>query len=191
MVFIIGKYIKRSLLVSLSLVLILALFKVNFSRKAFLFQKIFVNNLVNLDYSFTESNLDKESYWFLLKIPSIDLENEVYKKESSFNSVSYGVQVLDISDKERRCFFLAAHSGSEKYGYFNDLVKLSLGDVVILNFSNEKLYYVVDDIYSIVKNGYMDIDGNINDSLYLITCSLKYNDIQNVYHCHYVYSEVM
>lgn len=120
-----------------------------------------------------------EKALFVLSIPRIKLKRNVYNINSSLNYVDFNVEILRESDVSKKIFYLAAHSGSGNASYFNDLRYLEIGDFVYLDFPNERFVYVVEDIYSILKTGKMDIYEE-DCTLYLITCSLEYSDRQLV-----------
>ena len=70
---------------------------------------------------------------------------------------------------------MASHSGSGRASYFDYLIYLEKGDFIFVNSINNKYNFVVDDIFYIQKNGYF-IDGynSVDNTLFLITCSLDY-----------------
>ena len=68
---------------------------------------------------------------------------------------------------------LGGHSGSGSVAYFNDLVHLSIGDEIILEYCDKKYIYVVSNIYNDYKDGRISIKRNINDTtVTLFTCNL-------------------
>ena len=111
------------------------------------------------------------NYLLELRIPCISFQDYVYPIDSSFNTVDYRVEILKESNMDKNLYYFAAHSGNGKYSYFNRLIELKIGDVIILHLFNHQLHYVVSDGYLINKKGYMISNGE-SDTLYLITCSL-------------------
>ena len=120
----------------------------------------------------------EEKYLLELKIPSINLEKFVYDVNSSKNNVDYHVEILDSSDLKKNVYFLAGHSGSGSNNYFNDLKLLEIGDFIYVEKDGLEYCYRVVETYFILKNGYLNVDNNLYDTLFLITCSLDYPDKQ-------------
>lgn len=123
----------------------------------------------------------EEDILFVVHIPRIDLEKNVYTIDSSKNDVDYNVQILEGSDVDNNFLFLAAHSGSGLASYFNRLVELEVGDIVWIDKGDKREYFVVETLFYIPKDGYLEYSPNENYGvLYLITCSLEYIDMQLV-----------
>lgn len=119
----------------------------------------------------------EEEIFLTLSIPKLSFSKEVYCIDSVFNDVSYNVKILDYSSIDRRIFFFAAHSGNGDNCYFNDLIYLEKGDFVVVKIKNDEFCYVIEEIFLIDKDGtfeFVDMD----DSLFLITCSLVYKNKQ-------------
>ena len=123
------------------------------------------------------------SYLLELDIPKIQFKDYVYPMDSPFNKVDLHVEILESSNIENNLYFLAGHSGNGRYSYFNHLVDLEKGDVVILHIQGKRLCYVVCDIYLIDKDGYMTVMEE-EDVLYLITCSLLDKGQQLIVKCY-------
>ena len=115
-----------------------------------------------------------------LEIPSINLKENVYDMNSVLNDVDYHVEILESSRFDNNLFFLAGHSGAGSSSYFNDLIFLERGDIIWIIYHGNKYFYVVDRMYSISKNGYMMVNLDESNTLYLITCSLENSDKQIV-----------
>lgn len=126
---------------------------------------------------FKEEDNKYYNYLLELSIPSINFNDYVYDIDSRYNDVDYRVELLGASNIDKNLYYFAGHSGNGSASYFNDLITLVKGDIVIVKYGNNKLYYVVDYIYYIEKLGFMGVDEEIN-TLYLITCSLENNDTQ-------------
>jgi len=130
----------------------------------------------------------REEKLFELYIPVIKVYKNVYNMGSSLNNVDYNVEMLSNSNWKRRLFFLASHSGGGSASYFDDLVYLEEGDFILINGSDEKFVFVVEEMFYIQKNGYLDAYyGNDGNVLFLITCSLKYVDRQLVVKAKMIY----
>lgn len=119
----------------------------------------------------TNVRVDDE-YLFKLYIPKINLLKWVYDIESKLNDVDINVELLNSSIKDDNLYFLASHSGGGQASYFDNLIYLEVGDVILINGKVGNLSYVVDKIFYIEKNGYFEVS-DTKDRLYLITCSLS------------------
>lgn len=130
----------------------------------------------------------EEDLLFILDIPRIKLTEKVYTMDSGKNYVDYHVQILEGSNIDKNFLFLAAHSGNGVASYFNRLIELEKGDVIWLDRGYEKVYFVVDSLFYIQKNGYLEYSSlEKENNLYLITCSLEYSDKQLVVKATLVY----
>ena len=141
----------------------------------FFFALVFRNKIVDL------INIDnnRNNSLFELYIPRINLRHFVYAIDSSLNDVDYNVEILENSNLENNLFFLAAHSGSGSVSYFDDLVYLEKGDIIWISGYIKRYVFVVEKSFYIQKNGYFEANYNSDgNTLFLITCSLKYVDRQ-------------
>ena len=124
-----------------------------------------------------ESN--KLKYIAVLKIPKIKLEKGLFERSSKYNSVDYGIEILESSDspeKENGNVILAAHAGTSSISYFKNLELLNIGDYATIIYNGKTYNYEIVDIYEVEKTGTVPIkrDENIS-SLTLITCKHKTN----------------
>ena len=121
-----------------------------------------------------EKSKSKLEYVAVLKIPKIKLEKGIVGKNSKYNSVDYGIEVLDSSDMpevEKGNVILCAHAGNSKVSYFRELDLLKVGDVVMLIYKGKTYQYEIVDIYSIKKTGTAPIRRDRDKStITLITC---------------------
>ena len=121
-----------------------------------------------------EKSKSKLEYVAVLKIPKIKLEKGIVGKNSKYNSVDYGIEVLDSSDTpdvEKGNIILCAHAGNSKESYFRELDLLKVGDVVMLIYKDKTYQYEIVDIYSIKKTGTAPIRRDRDKStITLITC---------------------
>ena len=113
---------------------------------------------------------DKD-YLLKLVIPKISLNKTIYNIGDYLNNVEYNVEILESSNIENNTIFLASHSGRGQNCYFNRLKELKNKDNIFIIIGNKKLVYEVTDIYYIIKNGQLEIEENIANTIYLITCS--------------------
>ena len=121
-----------------------------------------------------EKSKSKLEYVAVLKIPKIKLEKGIVGKNSKYNSVDYGIEVLDSSDApdvEKGNVILCAHAGNSKVSYFRELDLLKVGDVVMLIYRGKTYQYEIVDIYSIKKTGTAPLRRDRDKStITLITC---------------------
>ena len=140
------------------------------------------NETIVNDEEFTEDTQEKEEvqeqvkieYIAVLKIPKINLERGLVNPNSYLNNVNYNVEIVkgsSMPDQENGNVILAGHSGSARISYFRNLDKLTLDDLVYINYNNKVYSYKVTDIYDIDKTGKAEIIRDKNKStLTLITC---------------------
>ncbi len=140
------------------------------------------NETIVNDDEFTEDTQKKEEvkeqvkieYIAVLKIPKINLERGLVNPNSYLNNVNYNVEIVkgsSMPDQENGNVILAGHSGSARISYFRNLDKLSLGDMVYIDYNNKTYSYKVVGIYDIEKTGKAEIIRDKNKStLTLITC---------------------
>lgn len=125
---------------------------------------------------------------FELYIPRINLRKNVYNIDSSYNDVDFNVEILENSNLNNNLFFLASHSGGGRASYFDNLVRLEVGDFIWINGSDNNLVFVISEMFYIPKNGYFDANyDSIGNTLFLITCSLEYAGKQLVVKANMIY----
>ena len=116
----------------------------------------------------------KYNYIAVLKIPKINLEKGLVEKNSKYNNINYGVQILKESDSPdviNGNVILAAHSGTANISYFRNLDKLDSGDDAIIYYQGNTYNYKVVKKYDADKTGKINIKRDRNTStLTLITC---------------------
>lgn len=153
----------------------------------FSFGWLYRNKLFKLKEIFSDSYRDDEEFLLEIYIPRIKLREVVYNIDSSLNKVDYHVEILNNSNLENNLFFLAAHSGSGRASYFDNLVFLEKGDIVWLSSDIDYAFVVVDKFY-IQKDGYFEANyDSKGDTLFLITCSLRYVDKQLIVRAKLIY----
>lgn len=76
-----------------------------------------------------------------------------------------------MPDQKNSIVFLAAHSGTGKIAYFEELSQLTIGDTINLEYKNQKYEYKVNKIWEENKNGYIHINKENSNQLILTTCS--------------------
>ena len=93
------------------------------------------------------------SYIGVLKIPKIGLEKGFVNKDSQYNDVEYGIEILnesDMPDTDKGNTILSAHSGDSSVSYFENLYKLKNDDQIEINYNSKKYIYKVTNIFSFV-----------------------------------------
>ena len=121
-----------------------------------------------------ESKPIKYDYIAVLKIPKINLEKGLVAKDSKYNNINYGVEILKESDSPdviNGNVILAAHSGTANISYFRNLDKINVGDEAIIYYQGKTYNYKFVKIYDIEKTGKAVIKRDNNTStLTLVTC---------------------
>ena len=158
LVFVFG-YIGKFLLISFN-TFIIALVLYNYQGNVVISSEDVYEEVMEMDYEIVDviyNDLNDEEVFVSneddvlleLFIPRINLRENVYTIDSSLNDVRYGVEILEDSDLDINLFFLAAHSGSGRVNYFNDLIYLEVGDVVLVIINGNRLSFVVSDMFYI------------------------------------------
>ena len=121
-----------------------------------------------------------------LIINKINLNQPLYKKESKKNNVDENVTILKESvepSEENSIMFLAAHSGTGKIAYFENLDELHKNDEIILEYKNKTYYYQVDEIWEMKKTGTIIVPKKEKKQLILTTCSPTKENYQLIIDC--------
>ena len=120
-----------------------------------------------------------------LTIPKINLKKGFLDMRSELNNIEQNITVIEGSsypDKEKGNLIIAAHSGSGWKAFFNDLYKLSTGDVAEVSYKGKKYTYKIVNIYKQEKTGTVAIYRNYDKTtLTLITCTNFDKATQTVY----------
>lgn len=119
------------------------------------------------------NNIDSEQIGSI-KIKKLNLNQPLYKIDSEKNNIEENVTILRDSimpDQKNSIVFLAAHSGTGKIAYFEELNQLTIGDIINLEYKNQKYEYKVNKIWEENKNGYIHINKENRNQLILTTCS--------------------
>lgn len=106
-------------------------------------------------------------------IDKINLDMPLYNINSKNNNIEKNVTILKESilpPSKESIIFLAAHSGTSKISYFDNLDKLNIDDTIILTINNKKYTYQIKNIYKQKKNGYININKDKENQLILTTC---------------------
>lgn len=120
-----------------------------------------------------------------LTIPKINLKKGFLDMRSELNNIEQNITVIEGSsypDKEKGNLIIAAHSGSGWKAFFNDLYKLSTGDIAEVSYKGKKYTYKIVNIYKQEKTGTIAIYRNYDKTtLTLITCTNFDKATQTVY----------
>ena len=120
-----------------------------------------------------------------LTIPKLNLTKGFLDMRSEYNNIEQNITVIKGSsypDKEKGNFIIAAHSGSGWKAFFNDLYKLTTGDIAEVSYKGKKYTYKIVNIYKQEKTGTVAIYRNYDKTtLTLITCTNFDKATQTVY----------
>jgi len=128
----------------------------------------------------------KKNTFAELIINKINLDEELFSKNSSENNIEKHVTILNESiypDNDNSIMIIAAHSGIGRIAYFNELDKLEINDEIILIYKDKKYIYIVKDIWEEKKNGYININREKKKQLVLTTCSPNRDNYQLIINC--------
>ena len=142
------------------------------------------NKLLNIKYNITYTlNISKQEIPIgNIKISKINLYNDIYGKNSNKNNIEENVTILKESNYPH-LLILAAHSGTGKIAYFNELDKLDINDEIIIKYNKNITKYKIIKIWEEKKNGKIHIDKNNNNQLILTTCSPNHTNYQLIISC--------
>ena len=121
-----------------------------------------------------------------LIINKINLKQDLYKIESKKNNIEENVAIMKESNYpniSNGILILAAHSGTGKIAYFEELDNLELKDNIIIRYKNKKYIYQITKIWEQKKNGYIKIKKENKKQLILTTCSPKKKNTQLIINC--------
>lgn len=120
-----------------------------------------------------------------LNIPKINLTKGFLDYRSTENDVEKNILVVNGSnypDTKKGNLILAGHSGTGWKAFFNDLYKLTQGDVAYISYKGKKYTYQIVNIYKQPKTGSLAIYRDYEKTtLTLITCTNWDSTSQTVY----------
>ena len=124
-------------------------------------------------------------YMAVLEIPTIGLKQGIPEINSSDNNVEKNIMVIKSSmlpNDNNGVFILAAHSGNSAISYFKNLYKIKEHENIYVYNGNYKYNYELSNIYTIEKNGTLQIKRNPKKTtLILVTCTKNSDTKQTVY----------
>ena len=97
--------------------------------------------------------------------------------DNPLNDVESNIELIKIPVENS--YLIAAHSGTGKKAYFNDLRLLDIGDDIYLDILREEKHYQVTNIYRTIKDGDISIS-NKSNMIYLTTCDQIFEGYQLV-----------
>lgn len=127
----------------------------------------------------------KEEIEYII-IPKINLKRPLYPINSKENTIEKNIAILKESimpNDNNSILILAAHSGTGKIAYFEQLDQLTINDEIIIKYHNKNYIYQVKDIWEEKKNGFININKELKKQLVLTTCSPKKNNTQLIINC--------
>ena len=142
------------------------------------------NKIFNIKYNtkYTLSIEKKEIPIGKIIISKINIDNDIYGKYSTKNNIEENITILKKSNYPH-LLILAAHSGTGKIAYFNNLDKLDINDEIIIKYNKKISTYKVVKKWEEKKNGKIHIDNISNNQLILTTCSPNHNNYQLIISC--------
>ena len=106
-------------------------------------------------------------------------------QRSELNDVEKNIFIVEGSsypDVEKGNLMIAGHSGTGWKAFFNDLYKLTTGDIAEVSYKNKKYTYKIVNIYKQPKTGKIAIYRNYDKTtLTLITCTNFDDTTQTIY----------
>jgi LPXTG-site transpeptidase (sortase) family protein len=127
----------------------------------------------------------RDNYIGYLEVPDVKIKRGFVSIDSKYNSIGYNVTIIKGStmpDVDKGNFILAAHRGSSKVSYFENLYKLKVGSKAYVTYGGKKYTYKLVEIYEVPKTGTITIarDGS-KTTLTLITCTRNNKKTQTVF----------
>lgn len=144
------------------------------------------NNNTNNTITTNKQTIKENEIIGYINIEKINLNMPLYKIESKHNNIEENIAILKESilpPNKNSIIFLAAHSGTSRISYFNELDKLKQNDKIIISLNKNKYTYLVKDITINKKNGYININKEKEEQLILTTCNPKNDNYQLIINC--------
>lgn len=142
-------------------------------------------NINNGDEGIPEDQMDPNQYIGYLEIPKLSFSKGFYPKNSELNDVDKNLLLVKESDYpnvSKGNLIIAGHSGDAWNSFFNDLYKLSVGDVAKVIYNNKTYSYKIVNIYTAPKVGQIAVYRNKNrTTLTLVTCTNNDSTTQTIY----------
>lgn len=143
---------------------------------------LFLNNqLIN-----KQDNQNKKEIIGNIIIDKINIDMPLYDINSKNNNIEKNITILKESilpPEEKSIVILAAHSGTSKISYFNNLDELEINDTILLTINNIENTYEIKNIDKQKKNGYININKENQNQLILTTCDPNNDKYQLIINC--------
>lgn len=136
-------------------------------------------------YAFiTREKREEEKPISILEISKLDLQQNIYEKNSKENDVDKNVTLLtDICLLKEDCtLVLAAHSGTSIIAYFKNLDRLTIGDEASLIYQDKMYSFELFSVEKVSKNGQLILKKEKGKYLLLTTCDKQDETKQVVYY---------
>ncbi len=137
------------------------------------------------NYQINHKISEHKPYYAILKIPKINLKQELFPLDNPNNNVDKHILLLKEStlfEQNKSNIIIAGHSGSGSKAYFRNLYKLNLGDKIELYFDNNIYYYEIKEIELANKIGTLYLKENYSHMITLITCTKGDSSTQTIYY---------
>lgn len=132
------------------------------------------------------SNIKNKEIIGSIIIEKLNINMPLYDINNPKNNIEQNIQILKESilpPNKNSIVFLAAHSGDSNISYFNNLDELKQKDIIQLKINNKIYTYQIKNIYKQKKNGYINVNKEIEDQLILTTCDPNNNKYQLIINC--------
>lgn len=127
------------------------------------------------------SNIKSKEIIGSIIIEKLNINMPLYDINNPKNNIEQNIQILKESilpPNKNSIVFLAAHSGDSNISYFDNLDELKQKDIIQLKINNKTYTYQIKSIYKQKKNGYINVNKEIEDQLILTTCDPNSNKYQ-------------
>lgn len=126
-----------------------------------------------LDNNYSHISSNEENYVGVIEIPTIHLKTGFFSKESKFNSVEYGIEIIKNSKMPNEVgnLILASHSGTSSISYFKKIHLLEENDLIYIYYNGMQYVYQLKLIYEEERKGSISLP-KVKDKalLTLTTC---------------------
>lgn len=127
----------------------------------------------------------RDNYIGYLEVPDVGIKRGFVSPDSKYNKIGYNVTIVKGStmpDVDKGNFILAAHRGSSKVSFFENLYKVKVGSYAYVTYNGKKYTYKLVETYEVPKVGKITIsrDGS-KTALTLITCTRNNKKTQTVF----------
>ena len=132
-----------------------------------------------------EEALENEYYYAILEIPSINLRKEIFKVNDPNNNVDINLMLHKESimpDNTNSQVIILGHSGSGIHGYFKELYKLKINNLVNLYYKGYIYTYEIKYIEKQDKTGTLYLNKKYPEMITLITCTKNDKNTQTIYY---------